>query len=405
MNKFLLLGLAVSTFAFYGCSKSSTDTTASNIVDSIGDLPKITGAVTGNTSASSGNSTLLKDFDDDATWSGSGKSRPMCIAGSTTREILRDSATPDKTLCYVGKMESLGKFSSSIDDGNYHYYELTSNSSPMLRVKFKIVKTDGKISTYEMFTCQYNQNTSAYAHNEYTSVSITDGTASITSKNIGGDSAGGITFSWGASVAVTGDISEAGEWTSKVLNASRSYAYDGSGSQDGSFNQKITLTQSASDMLIDGYNSSSFYNAGKSGGAGVSTNSERFYAKTELVNASLMSTIAFGDGSAKAIMTFDGSDVGGAGLNTPVMAHWNGNTNSESTSDFEADVTSATPRADEGAVTVSFGSSETWDCAAASTFETADITISDMTTLQTCDEKFDFGSGEQGGANACFSMP
>ncbi len=359
--------------------------------------------MTGNTSASSGNSTLLKDFDESATWTGGSKSRPMCELGTMTREILREAAGPDKTLCYVGKMEALGKFSNTIDDGNYHYYELTQNSSPMLRVKFKIVKTDGIISTYEMFTCQYNG--SSYAHNEYTNVTISSSTANITSKNVGGMTDSGTTMTWGASTTVTGDISAAGDWTSKVLNASRYYTYDGTGSNDGSFYQKMPLTQGAANMVIDGYNNSSFYNAGKAGGAGVSTFSMRMYGKTELLNAGQLSTLAFGDGSAKAIMTFDSTDVGGGSLNTAVMAHWNGNANTESTSDFASDVSSSTPRADDGSVSVTFGGSETWDCTAPSSFQAADISTSDMTSLMTCDDKFGFGSGEDGGANACYNIP
>ncbi len=133
----------------------------------------------------------------------------------------------------------------------------------------------------------------------------------------------------------------------------------------------------------------------------------RMYGKTQILGSSSLSTIAFGDGTAKAIMAFDGTDVSGAGSGIAAIKHWAGDTALDvGTSDYASDVASATPRADDGAVSVSFDSGETWDCSTTdSGFSTADIGASDMATVQTCDSEFGFGTGEEGGSNACFAMP
>jgi hypothetical protein len=332
----------------------------------------------------------------------------MCELGTMTREILRDASGTDRTLCYVGKMQQLGKFSQSLDDGSYKFYSVTFGGSPQLRVKFRIVKDSaGAISSYTMFTCQTEDGGATYSQNEYLNQTIASGVATITAKNVGSGSGGGQTISYGSQTTVTGSINSSGSWTSKLIEAARTFSYDGTGAQDGAFHQKLTLTQAANNMIINGYNSATFYNAGKMGGAGNSTFSMRLYGKTQILGSSSLSTMAFGDGTAKAIMAFDGTDVSGAGSGVAATKHWAGDTALDvGTSDYAADVASATPRADDGAVSVSFSSGETWDCSTTdSGFSTADIGASDMATVQTCDSEFGFGSGEEGGSNACFAMP
>lgn len=324
---------------------------------------------------------LLKNVDDSATWSGGGKSRPMC---------------------------ELGKFSQSLDDGNYKFYSVTFGGAPQLRVKFRIVKDSaGAISSYTMFTCQTEDGGTTYSQNEYLNQTIASGVATINAKNVGSGSGGGQAISYGSQTTVTGSINSSGSWTSKLIEAARTFSYDGAGAQDGAFHQKLTLTQAANNMIINGYNSATFYNLGKMGGAGNSTFSMRMYGKTQILGSSSLSTIAFGDGTAKAIMAFDGTDVSGAGSGIAAIKHWAGDTALDvGTSDYASDVASATPRADDGAVSVSFDSGETWDCSTTdSGFSTADIGASDMATVQTCDSEFGFGTGEEGGSNACFAMP
>lgn len=411
----LVLGLFASslTAACGGGGSGDSAGGSSGGLSTISSLPKATGAVTGASSSSVGSSAAttgvrLKDVDDSATWTGGGKSRPMCELATMTREILRDASSTDRTLCYVGKMQQLGKFSQTLDDGNYKYYNVSFSGSPSMRVKFRIVKdSSGAISSYTMFTCQTADSGSTYSQNEYLNQSISAGVASITAKNIGSNSGGGMTFSYGSQTTVTGSINSSGAWTSKLIQAARTFSYDGAGQEDGAFHQKLSLTQAATNMILDGYNSATFYNAGKMGGAGASTFSMRMYGKTQILGASSLPTIAFGDGTAKAIMAFDGTDVSGAGSGVAATKHWAGDTALDvGTSDYAADVASATPRVDDGAVTVSFTAGETWDCATTeSGFSSADISSGDMATVETCDSEFGFGTGEDGGSNACFAMP
>ncbi len=411
----LSMGLVASamTAACGGGGDGSSSGGSSGSLSTISSLPKATGAVSSASSSSVGSSAattgiLLKDVDNSATWSGGGKSRPMCELATMTREILRDASGTDRTLCYVGKMQQLGKFNQTLDDGNYKYYSVSFSGSPSLRVKFRIVKdASGAINSYTMFTCQTSDSGATYAQNEYLNQSIVSGVATITAKNVGSGSGGGQTFSFGSETTVTGSINSSGSWTSKLIEAARTFSYDGAGAEDGAFHQKLTLTQAATNMIIDGYNSATFYNAGKMGGPANSTFSMRMYGKTQILGSSSLPTIAFGDGTAKAIMAFDGTDVSGAGSGIAATKHWAGDTALDvGTSDYAADVASVTPRADDGAVSVSFTAGQTWDCSTTdSGFSTADIGAADMATVQTCDSEFGFGSGEDGGSNACFAMP
>lgn len=377
-----------------GCSKSSDDAAAvAPSLSSISSLPKVTGAVTANTSSSLSKSDFeafaaatgikLADVDDSAKWS-SGENRALCELGFMTREILREAATPDKTLCYVGKMQELSKF-GSVDDGQYKYFTISMGGSPSMKVKFKIVKAaDGTISNYEMFTCNTSDSGATYSLQEYLSQTISGSSAVIVTKNIG--AGGGNT--WGASTSVTGNINSSGAWTSKVIDSERMF-------DTGStrFDQKMTLTQSATSMIVSGDN-----RADAAGGA--SDFSMTMYGIVQLIGASSLQSIAFGDGSAKATMSYGGSVIGSAGMTT----HWTGdNRATAGTSDYATDVAAASLRTDGGAVSVTFGSGQTWDCAdtGSSSFSTADVSESDMTSLQTCDAVYGFGSGENGGSYVC----
>lgn len=409
---FVLSIAALGIYVLIGCnSQTATGGSGSSGISSIASLPKATGTVSGSSSLGDGSlaattGTKLKDVDDSATWSGGGKSRPMCELATMTREVLREASSTDKTLCYIGKMQTLSKFTGTIDDGTYKYYSISFNGTPSMKVKFKIVKNgSGAITNYEMFTCESSDSGVSYSQHEYLSQTLTSTTAAITAKYVGSSSSGGTTYSYGSLTEVSGAIESSGGWSTKTFDASRTFSYDGAGAADGSFNQKLTITQGSSSMTINGYNSATFYNSGKAGGAGNSTFSMRMYGKTQILDASSLQTLAFGDGTAKAIMTFDGSDVSGAGAGVAATAHWSGDTRATAgTSDYAAAVASATPRADDGTVTISFTGDQTWDCSNSS-FSTANVSNDEMATIQTCDTAFGFGSGENGGSNACYAMP
>ena len=390
MKTNVYFALSLAGLGLLSCAKSETisATTATPAVSTIASLPKATGAVSG-TSAASLNSPFaaatgikLKDADDSSNW-GVGKSRAMCELSFMTREILREASSPDRTLCYVGQMQSLGKFGSAVDDGSYKYFAITFDGSPSMKVKFKIVKdATGAITNYEMFTCNTSNSGSTYVQKEYTSETLTSTTASIVAKGIGSEN----TATYGSSTSVTGALDSSGNWTSKLIESGRNFTNGGD-----SFNQKLTITQSSNYMTLNGDNRFS--------GTGFSAFTMKLYGKVQILNSSSLQTLAFGDGSAKADMTYGGVSAGTG------TTHWLGDTRAVTTSsDYAADVASASIRTDGGAVSVTFATAETWDCSApaGSSFTAADITSANMSQLQTaCDNVYGFGSGESGGGYAC----
>ncbi|MBL7670825.1 MAG: hypothetical protein JNM39_10090 [Bdellovibrionaceae bacterium] len=324
----------------------------------------------------------LKDADDSTNWA-AGKSRAMCELASMTREILREASSPDRTLCYVGQMQSLGKFGSAVDDGSYKYFTISFDSTPSMKVKFKIVKdATGSITNYEMFTCNTSNSGATYAQKEYTSLTLTTSTASIVAKGIGSEGAA----TYGSSTSVTGALDSSGNWTSKLIESGRNFT-DG----NGAFNQKLTITQGSNYMTLNGDN--------RYTGTNFSAFIMKLYGKVQILNASSLQTLAFGDGSAKADMTYGGVSAGSG------TTHWLGDTRAvTSSSDYAADVAAASIRTDGGTVSVTFATAETWDCSApsGSSFVAADITSANMSQLQTaCDDVYGFGSGESGGGYAC----
>jgi hypothetical protein len=392
MKTNLYLAISLAGVGLISCSKSATDTAATTTtaaISTIASLPKATGAVTGTSAASfdgagafaAATGIKLKDVDDSSNWT-TGKSRAMCELSFMTREILREASSPDRTLCYVGQMQSLGKFGSAVDDGTYKYFAVTMNSSPSMKVKFKIVKdSSGGISNYEMFTCNTSDSGATYVQKEYTSEVITSTTASIVAKGIGSES--GATY--GSSTSVTGTLDTSGAWTSKIIESGRNFTMS-----PNSYNQKLTITQGSNYMTLNG--DSRFAGSG-------SSFIMMLYGKVQILNSSSLQTLAFGDGSAKADMTYNSTPAGSG------VVHWLGDTRgTTSTSSYATEVAAATIRTDGGTVSVTFATDQTWDCTApsGSSFAAADITSANMTQLQTaCDDVYGFGSGESGGGYAC----
>lgn len=88
------------------------------------------------------------------------------------------------------------------------------------------------------------------------------------------------------------------------------------------------------------------------------------------------------------------------------MAHWTGDDRATAgTSGYSADVSAASLRSDGGNVSITFTSAQTWDCTSPTSFAAADISTSDMTAIQVCDDSFGFGSGENGGGYTCYNIP
>ncbi len=353
----LLSGMLIWT----GCSKDGKATTSSSssAISSIASLPASTGevvssalmakpmiealATTGETFATAGSNA----------WTSS-HSRCFCESIGLSRDLFAEASQPDQIMCYMGVMNDKGMFSNSTYDGTYHYFELTNMSdgppsTPVIKVKVD-KNSDGRISSFEMFMCF---GATVGVQTGYIKMTIaTDGTTTNITKWI--DTFGVMSFS--TDVTATGKINSSGDWTSKQIVANR-FFNDGSSNDSG---MSVTLTQTSTDITLSG----SF-----EGNFGTQSFNDQYYAVTQILNASKMSTLAFGDGSCKFNITYtDSSDASNDYTSGNITESWLGDT--------RAIVTPATDgakyaAADAGTMpavvtvtAVTFDADQTWDCAA-----------------------------------------
>lgn len=403
-----------AVLALSACSDDNPADSSGSGVDTgqITNLPKATSeVVSGGAGASLGSleavtGLALKSWGKSSQWTG--KSRAMCETGQNIKDGLQEAMQPDKILCYVGAIQKAGGFgSTTIDDGEYVHFKLTNMPDAGAfepRIKMKIVKSGGAITTFEMFSCFTSDGGGGVQQSEYLNQTISGGEASITSKYVGSE--GGNSF--GSQATVTGTVNSSYEWLSKEISLQR--FFDGSANSFGQFGQKYTITQAASNMILDGYSTGTF-------GSGASTNrfTNIFYSSIQTLNASTPKDMALGDGSSKFNFDWcidtdaDGScadEAGGNRFSGASTESWDGDTLSNlgdaSAGDFFSDVNSATLASNDGIPSVSFGASETWDCAASS-FVSVDLTdMEDATSslgaaFAACDAKFDFREDDDAG--------
>lgn len=362
---------------------------SSSGISDLASLPKATAEVSSSSiskdkrniqlfAASTG--VLMSNFDN-VTWSGGSHSRSFCEVGRIARNAYMQAAEPDKILCYIGVMKSNGAFASDVDDGNYHYYNVAGagDGGSGIKVKFKIVKSGGNIQLFEMFMCQGGDTQTGYVVEDLSNLSA----ASITSVNTGTFSGG----TYASRVGVSGAATTAGAWTSKAIEYS-SYNTQTSGGA-GTFSQKATVTQLADRLTVSAFMSGSY---------GSSTFENRMYGVMQILGDSSLDTFALGDGSAKYSL----SHTEGGTQTYSNTSSWLGDTRAPlspaSSGEQYATANAATLRSIES-VSISYASTETWDCTAPSSFTTATFSGAAMESgVQACNTRY---GGEGGGYVDC----
>ena len=373
----LVVGLIAS------CSSSS----GSSGVSTLSGLPSATGPVSGSGSISKGSGRDIQLFAattgvtlagmDSVSWTGSTKSRPFCESAKLIREGYYQAAEPDKILCYIKGMTDNGLFAADVYDGTYKYYSLTPPGRPTgMKIKFKVAKNGGNISTFEMFMCEGS------SQNGYVSEDVSNpAAATVSNKFI---QASGSNWSFASSISATGAINSSGEWSSKVLTLSNTSEFGASGSI-GSFRQKATITQYSNRVFLDAFMAGTYGNA---------TFSNQFYSVVQLLNPSSLATFALGDGSSKYTISHDDSD-NNKDFSSSGTVSWTGDDQAKmaTASDGEqyATANAATLRSVES-VSVSYSSAETWDCSAPAGFSEVDFNAAGgagfETSMNACDSKF-----------------
>lgn len=381
----MALGLGACT------KKSETAVASGSSTNDFANLPEVTGPVTSASSGALGLNSALAATTGvplatvaTSTFS-SGMSVPMCENVNNVKEILREAASPDKILCYMGKMKSADVIPSTLNvaDGLPHYIKLVNlpnegggdrNSTP--QIKFQIVKSNGTISSFKMWSC-FSGTSTVPVQSEYIEQSFTGETATVSSKYLGSES--GATF--GSSMTATGTFT-AGAWSSKNISGYKYYSQSGS-----SFVNTLNLNQYSNriDMSI-----------AMKGVYGGNTFENRFFTIAQIINATSLATTAIGDGSSKYSMSYTPS-VGSPFTQSGTVS-WNGDTKmnlgTASSGDYYTAANAGTvPDAPNTAATVTFTGDQAWDCTAPAgeAFVEANFTLGGTTIqqgMQACDAKY-----------------
>ncbi len=375
----LIIGIA---FYLTGCGSSST--TADGIT-SLSSLPKASGTTTAS-AAVARNSTKRAGGQLQSATTGTqldawytafngqtSKSQTFCQLGLNVKEAIRAASQPDKIACYMGVMEkyaSITNWPSDGSDGNYHYVNLSgAGEGGDMNIKFKITKTNGVYSGFEMFSGESSQQT------EYVSMVSSGLDITLTSVNY---YSGSRAMTHQGRVTVTGSINSSGAWTSAksiVVEASRAET----GAWTRSENLRLALTQYADRFLVQGYSTGSE----NFGSAYTFTN--QVYAYVQLLTPIPLSTLALGEGTAKISMTHSGY---GSFSQT---RGWNGDTGApispSSGADYYSEVSAATLPSAPSSYNTAFATAETWDLTtpAGSTAATANFSAIEADTAARAD--------------------
>lgn len=418
LDKKCVLAVA-GILALAGCSSdSSTSSDSASSTGSISSVPKATGPVNGTgasalEAASAMQSGLssssvhaaaattgvkLTAWNKSSRWTSS-TSRAMCETGSLMRDAFDGAMQPDKIACYVGAIQSAGLFgSTTVDSGEYIYFKLKNlpdSASYQPRIKMKIVKTSGAITTFEMFSCF--DNSTGTTQTEYLNSVISDGSVAITAKNIGSQG----TSSWGSSTSVSGAVDSSYNWNSKSITVSRSYSDT---ANSATFSQNAEITQKTSNFVLSGYNKGSW-------GTGVNKQiwTNAFYTVIQGLNMTTPKAVALGDGSGKYSMNYCLNPQGGGGTSCngsettkfsgTGLDSWDGDTYAKlgtaSSGAYYSTANAGSVPSSTPDVSVSFGTGQTWDCTASSFVEVDLSNFANTSTtlgaaISSCDAKYSF---------------
>lgn len=365
MKKFF--GLIGVTVLLASCSGGGSG------VNEIDKLPRMTSPVitSGASSSSikvSSASTGLKFYGTDATAFTAGKSRGMCEMFNLSRDALNKAAGADKILCYMQTTVTSAANKATMDasglnmyDGNYHIITLnfvggnpnpnSDNSAP--KMKFKIVKSGDKISSFEMFGC-FGGTTTTPAQTEYQSQIIDGDNVTINSKNIESEGSNG---TWKGHFTATGKLDSEAKFTEKEIGAVTNWTKDA-----GNYNyQKATFNQFSDLMKVSAAQSGLCSDCC----VGCSAYTNYVYSEYQLLNgtSSSIHDLAMGDGSVKYSFTQGGTNnESWRGDSKAVLAPWT--SGDHYTAVNAEDFPTESPATEAQAI--AFSASETWDCSGTS---------------------------------------
>lgn len=390
-RKIIIPGLVLGLFALIGACSKKSDSESSVVANEFASLPEVTGPVSTSAASLGLMNTKLEATTgvplatvSTATFS-AGMSVPMCENVNNIKEILREAASPDKILCYMGKMKATGVIPASLNiaDGGVHYLKLVNlpgegggdrNSTP--QIKFQIVKTNGAVSSFKMWSC-FSGTASVPEQSEYLVQSFTGEDATVSSKYKGSESGA----SYGSSMTATGKFVN-GSWSSKNISG---FKY---------FNQSSNIFVNT--LNLDQYSDRFEMAIAMNGTYGGNTFSNRFFTVTQIIGGSSLATTAIGDGSSNYVMSHVPSS--GPSFSQSGVVSWNGDTKMNLSTASDGDYYSAAnagtvPAAPSSSQTVSFSGDEAWDCTApeGSAFVDADFTVGGSAILegmQACEAKY-----------------
>jgi hypothetical protein len=365
MKKTLATMMLLALTMVVGCSGGGGTSSGDDATfGSVGDLPRATSPMTSSATASIASKSVLKaalvglnlgsaseaDFTQDS-------SRGACEMTNIVKENIGSAAQADMILCYVATMnDSFDNLTDAdgdlvdVYDGQYHIFNLNISDDDYApdRIKMKIVKDSGdSITSFEMFMCANSPD--GPVQNEYTSQTI-DGTA-FTMRAVGNHTDQEGTGSH--AVDVVGTLNESGEFVEKEISIANLGTWGGD--QGGSYG---VLTQTPGSFLFSGYRYGSYTDPQN----GPGTYEDAIYGAGELLNdtSTNIQTLAMGDGAVH----FSSSGTSGEEewLDQDSDA-WDGDTTLPvDTNEFlDTAINGDLPTVEE--LSISFTSSDTWDCA------------------------------------------
>ncbi|MBF0298983.1 MAG: hypothetical protein HQK51_09710 [Oligoflexia bacterium] len=454
MNNLFIVSFLISLSAsliLYGCSKGSSSAPAgvpSSSISSVSDLPGATSPVQSGyggdeyTSAKKAEALdmiiklattgkVLKDVGYSDVTGATTPSRAACEALNMLKETYQNAVTPDKIKCYIGAImdnaADAGLTTAINTSGSaYNYFTIAENGGSG-KVKFKIVKSAGLVTEFEMFECM--DMTAPTVQQGYIRTTISGTAVNMVVKHIGSFTAGVNTNTFKNDFSVSGVISGK-DFVSKQLTS----IFWNQGNWSGNANTgygKVVIDEYSNSFKLNAFQH--FEGTGswscQSGTCGYANyQSNTIFGIVQLLNSSPgnMASIAAGDGSIKAnLITRNKSAQGSTpttaeaeacttsggscwAQNETITEAWNGDTLDRQTFDANSfgytEVNATTPSLTQSSPTIAFGASETWDCStisaedteAGAAFQTVTIGGTDTVVgaaLAACDTKYGLNQG------------
>jgi hypothetical protein len=359
------------------------------------------------------------------------KSRAACEVGSILKgSIYKNAVTPDKIKCYIGAIydnpTESGLNAGDINTaGDYNYFNISEGGTSQGTVKFKIVKTAGVITQFEMFECMDGRQSD---QSSYFNATITGTDISMSLKQIMSGTQSGNTWNHKNQFTVAGTLLGTNLTSKQLTNIYTS-----------SFSQSNSTSTSYGKAIVDEYASTFKLNAfmhntgtGQWGGNYFANAQDvTIFSVVQLLNATTgkMETLAMGDGSAKAILSSKNktgtsavtvsdaeacttNGVGNCWVQDETESYgWTGDDVAGMTFDSSAygytEVNASSPALTQSSPTIAFDSTEAWDCstvASGGTMLSVTLPSSGVLTeaMAACDTQYGFG--DDGGMLECWQL-